>query len=330
MICQLKPGESRHKATTLKAGGIKLPANTQEQPDPLVIAPYLTGERYIEVYHNCAFFIRYRIEHGDKRPPRRMKDDIKGFSPASRLRALQWLNMLQVDRLQKPVFVTTTFHDTYPADAVTLKKILDKFLKRFKRQWPGSVYFWRVEYQKRGAPHFHFIFWQTLGNQPWDENELAVWVCNNWNALNLCGCKHCVSYSTRVDAVTDFDRAKKYVAKYLAKNSDNVGEYLLKRQWGGSKDAPRDEHAFIFKSKDYSVKVQLALIKWMRAFARTNQEFLRRLQYKQSFFVFVPAYVVIRIRDAINAGIDDPEEIVSKAFDAETGEPLKSVGARWQ
>lgn len=48
-----------------------------------------------------------------------------------------------------------TFHSFWPLDGKELKKILDRFLKRLRRRFPSLHYLWILEFQKRGAPHFH-------------------------------------------------------------------------------------------------------------------------------------------------------------------------------
>lgn len=76
------------------------------------------------------------------------------FSKASRRRMLRKLARLD---MRKPVFVTLTYPADYP-DAQTAKQNLRAFFERIRRRIPEASAVWRLELQKRGAPHFHILF----------------------------------------------------------------------------------------------------------------------------------------------------------------------------
>jgi hypothetical protein len=50
-----------------------------------------------------------------------------------------------------------TFHNSWPMDGKSLKKMLDKFLQRLRRKFPGLHYLWVLEFQEREAPHIHLF-----------------------------------------------------------------------------------------------------------------------------------------------------------------------------
>lgn len=71
-----------------------------------------------------------------------------------------------------PCFVTLTFpdasfNDSVSAFAAEAKNMLDVWLKRLARVWPGACGFWRLEWQSRKSglyegklfPHFHLMIW---------------------------------------------------------------------------------------------------------------------------------------------------------------------------
>lgn len=89
-------------------------------------------------------------------PPR---GKVSEFSRASRKRFIEKLCQIDKDKalaLGPPVFVTLTYGRKYPSARVS-KKHLKAFLERFRRLAPDSCGFWRLEFQKRGAPHFHLL-----------------------------------------------------------------------------------------------------------------------------------------------------------------------------
>jgi len=84
------------------------------------------------------------IVRGDRRP-------IKELSRRARAR-------LAFVALATPVEFSSLMTITYPAaaplDGKAVKHNLTQFLKRFTRDY-GAEYLWVLEFQKRGAPHFH-------------------------------------------------------------------------------------------------------------------------------------------------------------------------------
>lgn len=80
------------------------------------------------------------------------------FSKKSRLRLLELFNRLDWDYYTSPVvFITLTYGQRWPKPEQA-KKHLTAFLKRVRRAFPESAAVWRVEMQKRGAPHWHLMF----------------------------------------------------------------------------------------------------------------------------------------------------------------------------
>ena len=50
-----------------------------------------------------------------------------------------------------------TYHEQIPNDGEECKRHLDKWLKAYRRRYPAGLYLWVLEFQKRGAPHFHLF-----------------------------------------------------------------------------------------------------------------------------------------------------------------------------
>ena len=84
---------------------------------------------------------------------------VSAFSRASRKRMLERLARLQPEDAQGPMsMITLTYGEQFP-DAQGAKRDLVAFWKRVRRAFLGAGAIWRVEFQKRGAPHFHLIFY---------------------------------------------------------------------------------------------------------------------------------------------------------------------------
>jgi hypothetical protein len=82
---------------------------------------------------------------------------VAGFSAKSRNRLMRTLGEVRRDCL--PVFVTLTYPFAFPDMAEHFKRDLDNIIKRLARKFPEVAGVWKLEPQKRGAPHFHLLVW---------------------------------------------------------------------------------------------------------------------------------------------------------------------------
>lgn len=150
-------------------------------------------------------------------PHRRGK--VSKFSQASRKRLLDLMARLDVKNTLKArpaIFITLTYGQNFPSPTVT-KAHLEAFKKRLLRFAPNCSALWRMEFQTRGAPHYHLLVF----NLPYlPKDELARWwheivgdEFSDWSK----------GYSkppfTKVEAILSPKRAFSYVSKYIAKYS---------------------------------------------------------------------------------------------------------------
>jgi len=96
---------------------------------------------------------------------------VAGFSAKSRNRLMRTLGEVRRDCL--PMFVTLTFPAQYPT-IERAKRDLDTLIKRLARKFPAVAGVWKLEPQKRGAPHFHLLVWGA------DYLELLSFVPEAW------------------------------------------------------------------------------------------------------------------------------------------------------
>lgn len=158
------------------------------------------------------------------------------FSKKSRLRLMRKLSMVKTKFV--PKFLTLTYPSEFPKDPEKWKRDKDAFWKRALRKFPEIGWIWKIEPQKRAAPHFHMLVWgvdleefmsfaplawyQVVGsNDPkhllWHEGKLGN------------GNQHCVQ------ALKSFKGAKAYASKYLAKVVGEDAEMWddgIGRWWG--------------------------------------------------------------------------------------------------
>lgn len=79
---------------------------------------------------------------------------IAEFSYASRSRMLRQLKECEFSFKPKS-FITLTYPSEFPTDGRTVKAHFKRLLDRLQRKFPRIQIFWFLEFQERGAPHFH-------------------------------------------------------------------------------------------------------------------------------------------------------------------------------
>lgn len=151
-----------------------------------------------------------------KKRRRVRRGQCNGFNRGCRRRMLERFGRLKYHGLT--VFLTLT--SCKILSPFVAKQCLDRFLKRVRRRFPQASGIWRMERQKRGAPHFHLV----LFNLPkWDKREVQrVWgeVIEEEKPF------------TRIEGVDSWGRVIGYVAKYVSK-ADPAGEGPRSRPVGG-------------------------------------------------------------------------------------------------
>ncbi|MDZ7808806.1 MAG: hypothetical protein U5K71_17105 [Gracilimonas sp.] len=123
------------------------------------------GQRFDKIPFGYDEYLDRKAEQREKQEQQtsiRKKGDIQGFSQKSRSRMLKRINQLNPDRKDQFYHVTLTYPKRFPSDGVTHKTDLDVFIKRIQRKFgEGLELLWKLEFQKRGAPHYHIILYLT-------------------------------------------------------------------------------------------------------------------------------------------------------------------------
>ena len=132
--------------------------------------------------------------------------------------------------------LTLTYGATWPSDGKRCKAHLDTFLKWVRRNVSTS-YLWFIEFQKRGAPHYHIMLDVDAG----DRFEMAVtWARiaeeDTWMRVKMVQVH---AHEKSWENIRQAEGARRYVAKYALKTYQkkvpreyqNVGRF-----WGASRD----------------------------------------------------------------------------------------------
>ncbi len=163
-------------------------------------------------------------------PPRA---DITCFSTQSRQRLRLALARVDQGKTGKAVFSTLTYPNEFPLDAQTFKRHLDVFGKRFLRAYPDAGFFWKLEFQKRGAPHFHPMFFGLhLQEKTRALSRFREWLAETWfEVVNSGDGKH-LAAGTSAEIMRSSVAILRYCAGYVSKADQTLTGVKVGRYWG--------------------------------------------------------------------------------------------------
>lgn len=191
---------------------------------------------FIEVAGN---FAAVAFRRGPLSKPRPERQEIRGFSAASRLRLFKLTNQIDYESAGRCTFVTATWRDELgvpnSADVTYARSRFQRAMERIAgKEMPGL---WRVEWKERRSgrwkgrllPHVHVIYFKA-GFLPVRQ------VGDAWaKALGFRG-----RVSVKMNEITSLHMCLMYVSKYLAKvaaeRNLDIASYLNTspggRHWG--------------------------------------------------------------------------------------------------
>lgn len=159
------------------------------------------------------------------RPSVGTRGAVMTFSKRSRSRMLKRFAQLDSISLSRSLFVTLTYPRVFPLEPSTTKVHLDRFGKRLRRTFPNASAIWKLEYQKRGAPHFHLI---VMG-VPFLARQ---WLSRAWYQVVGSDDRRHFRAGTQVQRCDSAKKACAYASKYVAKVSEDVPSWHAGRFWG--------------------------------------------------------------------------------------------------
>lgn len=152
-------------------------------------------------------------------PP--IRSSIKEFSRKSGSRLSRYLKNCDA---RYRVMVTLTYPGSFPKDGKVVKQHLRRFWQRLKRFLKRGILSmcWCLEFQKRGAPHFHLLLNCYVEKS---------WVANTWADITGGDERAC----SRVEKIVSIKKMWKYMASYMAKMDQKTvpgGYKNVGRFWG--------------------------------------------------------------------------------------------------
>ncbi len=132
------------------------------------------------------------------------------------------LNDQLFQKKRRLTFVTLTLSATqFHSDKEIKESILKPFLRKIKTLYSAWNYIWKAEKQVNGNIHFHVImdvFIDKLAVQEiWNNCQENLGYITEFSKKF----KHANPPSTKIEAVDNFEKAAKYLSKYLSKEGEN-------------------------------------------------------------------------------------------------------------
>lgn len=205
--------------------------------------------------------------------PKNQRGKVSTFSRRSRSRLLRKLASCDRSALSQSLLVTLTYPRSFATGSSTYKRHFDTWSKRLERRFPGASAIWKLEFQDRGAPHFHLI---VMG-VPFMARQ---WLSRTWFEVVKSDDPHHRVVGTQVQRVKSYRKALSYAAKYVAKLP--VGESASEpgRFWGviGRKNLPSAVLEWSLEPQGYA-----RLARFVRSLARSGTQRTCRRRYRASW-----------------------------------------------
>lgn len=190
----------------------------------------------VQFFPDSSFLKVYR---GTQKP----REESESAPPPKRGRCLHFTgacqrrmrnSMAQTMRAAPAAFATLTYPAVWEPDARVWKRHLATFLKRLFRKYPWIAGFWKLEFQKRGAPHFHLMLFGAprVEDDARAFGDLREWIAENWYEV-VGSTQEAHRYAgTQLDEVRK--GAMQYTCKYVSKDQlpESVRDTHNGRWWG--------------------------------------------------------------------------------------------------
>jgi len=266
----------------------------------LVNVSYLKSEKtgfYIDLYENSCQFTNDYDTPRDRPPCWWRRKRVNQFSHASRKRLMRIFSRVRYSELTSPIFVTLTYHFIHRSQGFRAQKHLNVFMQFLRDTSPHVAYMWRVEMQKRGAPHFHLVLWSTDKLKPCDTDKFCLELKNAWHRISQETTRAHIQYGVLISKVQNQKHAFRYISKYVAKEDEHIDEKYTGRRWGYSRNLPIAAHCILTVSADAYKFLRKIAYDLLVKNPKISSKFLHYVQtWYSCFFYLTPEFWLQYVR----------------------------------
>jgi len=166
-----------------------------------------------------------------------VRGQITSFSNRSRCRLKKEFHRVRRVHLTSAYFATLTYPSDYERWSVAeTKQHLRSLCKRLRRRFPDVALIWKLEPQRRGAPHYHLCILgicqpSDVGKRQW-LGDMRCWLADAWYSIVGSGDIKHLKAGTQFDPVKSPKHAGFYISKYFGKDEHQLSDPRPGRFWG--------------------------------------------------------------------------------------------------
>jgi len=266
------------------------------------------------------------IETGEEKwewRPQAKRGKVSGFSQKSKNRLY-----LLIDSYMYPadLFLTLTMPGNgweiqdAACDSGEWKRALDRFRKLLSREYPEAYATWKLEPQKRGAPHYHLLLWF---NKMWfseeEKNAITEWmrcawtsVCSRYYLTTEMSKNHWI-YGTDCQWTCEIEdeREMLYISKYVGKAvpSAYADAWEYPGRWWGEfnkKHRPCRVHREIEVTVEEFQQVRRLVSRWVKSRERARYrlkgikgQYHKRIRKHDCFYAHISYELVLSMLEHV-------------------------------
>jgi len=193
------------------------------------------------------------------------------------------------------VFITFTYPAEFPTDPPTIKAHRNQFLQSLRRIIPSHHYIWRLEWQERGAPHYHMVLWiRQFADDPSVRDQMIA-IAGSWHEITGSGSKAHEAYGVQWEEMNSYRQTSKYISKYVGKHEDTEDHGYNGRRWAASTGLPRPT----LYDDDIPIAVYTQMIRsfrrWLRKSKRSRRWVREALDGHHTVSIYADNDMVFRL-----------------------------------
>jgi hypothetical protein len=185
----------------------------------------LSNEWTLEYYSGAGYVKVKPDQFGPVASGKRGKrSQVVTFSAGSRRRMREALMKFGFEALTRTLVVELTYPGEFPA-GIDSKRHFNKLLRRLRRRWADICVVWKLEYQKRGAPHYHLCIFGA-------DFIPKAWLKRAWFECVGSSDRQHLEQGARVDRIRSLGGLAWYFTKYIQKGEVGPVDDRPGRFWG--------------------------------------------------------------------------------------------------
>jgi hypothetical protein len=243
----------------------------------------LTDNFQIIVYNNMIKFKSHRKNPSNPNNTVNIERKIKSFSENSRRNLSKHLCKIRFSSYKHRFFVTLTFHNKFPANQTTFKKILDNFNKRLMRFNHELSYIWKLEYQQRGTPHLHYLLLLKKRLSYGERTDFVRLIKTAWIECVGDDDELFKQMSVDIREVSNNGKTANYLLKYIGKINDEAINHTLGRIWAVSENLDENPLRVIKVDETFYENARTFFLKFIKEKYNLSEDKYERLCINDSF-----------------------------------------------